>query len=214
VIVSHLFDPMVTRAKLDGKLGCSDKTRLLAVMRPSADDGCQGCRLVECAVRAAPHDVGPLGLPPRHAAATPDGRSIGAPPRFDVVEPREAMLSDREILRLLRDGMRAFRAGVDDADRVDLARARFVRAARQVGSLGAWGYRDWRRDIVEGDSGWEVFWDAVKVGGGAVIVGANLAGAVETLGATIVSVASGAALVADGMRDIDKDVDDATGIRR
>jgi hypothetical protein len=155
---------------------------------------------------------GALELTLANAMAVAPRLSVRALPSYDVAELRSAGLTDPEILEMLRQGIRTFRNSVAGGAAVAVPPTWFARADGKLKRLGSWGISDWRADIVDGDSGWEVFWDGVKIVGGAVIVAADLAGAVETLGATIVSVASGAGLIADGARDLDKDSDEAMGI--
>lgn len=208
----HLVEAMATQMKLEGSVRKGDQDLLLTVLRHAVDENRHGLKVARRFVREHARGGGVLELTLANAMAVAPRLSLHALPAYDVAELRVAGLTDPEILEMLRQGIRSFRESVVSGAAVGVAPRWFASADSKLKRLGSWGIGDWRVDIVDGDSGWEVFWDGVKIVGGAVIVAADLAGAVETLGATIVSVASGAGLIADGARDLDKDTDEAMGI--
>jgi hypothetical protein len=201
----------VPRIKLDGVLRKQEEDFVVSLMRQTVSDALRSLRLSGRLMKEVAVDTGVLQFVIDHQESLSNDVTLRGLPPYDAAELRASGLDDRTVLTLLLDGIRTYRSQ-DVAHTAQLCARKFATLSKAIKPLMEADANAWRRDIVHGNSWWEAGWDAVKIVAGAVIVGANLAGATTTVGSTLISVASGAGLIADGARDLDRDIDDAMGI--
>jgi hypothetical protein len=201
----QFVEPTVARLKLDNAVPRSEESVLLAILRLAAKENRRSLRVFRRFILDILTPPGLLDIIVSSAPTFAPKVRLQSLPPIEAVELRASGLTNVQILHLLRTGIHEYRTTIVRTQKVDFSQRRFDRIDAMLESIDRWKWKEWSSDILEGNSAWELFFDYVKVGAGLVIAGANVAGAVETLGATAVSFASGVGLMASGLHDFEKD---------
>ncbi len=209
----HTVESTITRMKLDQSIAKSERKFLITILRHTAEEERSGLRFSRQLLTGTLQDSGLVDVVSENAPVIAPHLRWASLPQVDSFILRAAGLRDEEILRVVDEGISAYRSEIVQTRVVDLSVERFVRLDGLLGRLEGISPGKWRSDVLQSESLSRLFWDGVKILAGSVVIGADLGGAVPTVGASVLSVAAGVGAIADGARDLESDYREARTTR-